>query len=148
MKLKTFTSTLALLLLLLLVSASAHSQITIGMDESPLDGALLQLKTEEVNDGSANSKKGLLLPRVNLDVTASANSSDVIDKRFYLSLGLSLTTAGDAVKHTGLMIYNLTPATGSANTSANNLFAEDNICPGVYTWTGEKWTRVMSTECQ
>lgn len=131
----------------MLFTPVAFSQVTIGMDEQPLEGALLQLKTISVTDGSANATQGLLLPRVSFDLTNSATGT--AEERLGNSLRLPSSadlTTGDAQKHTGLMVYNTNPATGSLNTT-NDLFAETKICPGVYIWDGEKWNRTMFKEC-
>lgn len=144
MRQKTFTITL----LLLFCSLAGYSQVTIGIDETPAEGALLQLKTESVADGSANSQKGLLLPRVSFDLVGSATGT--VEERLRTSLGLpsSVTlVSGDAERHTGLVVYNTNPATGSVSTT-NSLFAETKICPGVYIWDGEKWKRSMLKECE
>ena len=53
-----------LILLSTLLAVSLYSQVTIGMGEAPVGGALLQLKETESNNTNAN--KGLGLPRVKL----------------------------------------------------------------------------------
>jgi len=58
---------LLILALLTLANILGHSQVSIGINEAPVDGALLQLKNiPNVIDGSANSTKGMMLPRVQL----------------------------------------------------------------------------------
>ena len=92
-----------------------QAQVTIGCDEALVEGALLQVKNiAGITDSTANSTKGLLLPRVSLTA---------IDK-------LEPCTATDdlsKLSHVGLMVYNTT--TDLTNTLQN----------GVYFWNGEEW---------
>jgi len=129
---------------LLLISLVASSQVTIGLGEEPEEGALLQLKSKNVPGREANSTKGLLLPRVELDASGSADGHDIA-AQLVQSLQITLPSGRtiDAEQHTGLMIYNISeqPVTKGAP------FADDKICPGVYVWDGTQWKRVMYKEC-
>lgn len=132
-----------LFLLMSIASISMFSQITIGMDESPTDGALLQLKSESVSNGGANANKGLLLPRVEFDVTTSNTGN--INNKLKRSLKITDSSVITASVHTGLMVYNVAPNT---NVASGAPFADTKVCPGVYIWNGDKWERLMSTQCQ
>lgn len=100
-----------------LFSIVAFSQVTIGIDESAAGGALLQLKNISGTDGGqANSLKGLLLPRVELqNVNTIAGT-------------ISGVTAENSQAHTALTVYNLNKCTaGNGNDD------------GIYVWNGNEW---------
>ncbi|MDR3272926.1 MAG: hypothetical protein LBT29_05560 [Flavobacteriaceae bacterium] len=102
-----------LLPILLFSAMSLKSQVTIGSGEVPEAGAALQLKNiPNVTDGSANSDKGLGLPRLLL--------ADLND----LAPTVTAATPQQQADHTGLMVYNI------------------GDCPGVYIWTGMKWAKL------
>ncbi|MDU1891113.1 MAG: hypothetical protein E6767_10510 [Dysgonomonas sp.] len=86
------------------------------------------------------------LPRVSLNV--AANGATDIDGGFFASLGITSVTptAGDATLHEGLVVYNV--ATGTNSMAVGNLYAEVEICPGMYVWKGTVWERVSYTDCQ
>ncbi|MDU1892921.1 MAG: hypothetical protein E6767_19755 [Dysgonomonas sp.] len=137
---------LTFLLILLCISPHAEAQVTVGADEAPLLGALLQLKTEkDVTTSAVTATQGLLLPRVELDMAGSNTSVGSVDKRFLYSLKLTslAATTGDALKHEGLAIFNL-----SKETVDNDIFMDNKICPGIYTWTGTQWERSMPDYCE
>lgn len=101
------------------------SQITIGSSESPLKGALLDLKQySSLTLGGTTADKGLLLPRVELQ-------SLKLDGSTYTDLSQTIkegTGSWSADMHTGLTVYNLA--------------TKEGICPGVYIWTGELWNKL------
>jgi uncharacterized protein (TIGR02145 family) len=106
-------------MLLCLSAIQLHAQVTIGSGIEPLKGALLDLKEEQKDDGTANSTRGLLLPRVNLTDPADITAGDI-----------SGVNASNKDAHTGLTVYNL-----------NKCFA---VTPGkggtgVYVWSGTEW---------
>ncbi|MFV0417447.1 MAG: hypothetical protein ACK5KT_01785 [Dysgonomonas sp.] len=122
------------LLFIILISGSQSNimaQVTIGANETPASGSLLQLKNiTNVPNGKANSTKGLLLPRVLLskkkelypmflndaeDPTSGANSEYTINKS---TLDL---------EHTGLTVF---------NTKEN---IDEVLCFGVNFWDGSQW---------
>ncbi|MDU1891846.1 MAG: hypothetical protein E6767_14255 [Dysgonomonas sp.] len=137
-------------LLLLSISREMTAQVTIGMDEAPLTGALLQLKNKKNNaTDNTNASKGLGLPRVALN--ADATSVVDVDAGFLSSLGLPIPAlAADrlnmATTHEGLTIYNTTEKTITSST--NLIYMESRICPGMYVWLGDKWKRAMADVCQ
>lgn len=134
-----------LITLLLLTSLIASSQVTIGLEEVPAEGALLQLKNQSITAQNANSTKGLLLPRVNFDPVGSATGTTAQKLVVSLKLVLPSGTVVDETTHVGLMVYNVVTQTVS---STNAPFAETKICPGVYVWNGTQWVRTMFKECQ
>jgi len=101
----------------------ALSQVTIGNTEKPVKGALLQLKNIDgiTDDGSANSTKGLLLPRVNLTNQTQLYPIFNTDDTDYISNKNNIDT-----KHIGLLVFN-------TNEDVNGL------CKGIYVWDGVKW---------
>ncbi|WP_029906766.1 hypothetical protein [Prevotella sp. 10(H)] len=131
-------------ILVLFFAPRLFAQVTIGLDESPSKGALLQLKSESVTNGGANAKAGLLLPRVELDPTNSNSGTDASKLVASLKLTLPLGTPFDAADHAGLMVYNITTKAVTSNAP----FSQNKICPGVYIWNGSLWERMMSTECK
>ncbi|MGM5629831.1 hypothetical protein O2K51_02930 [Apibacter raozihei] len=106
-----------------------QAQMTIGTSTKAANGSLLQLKSSEVNDGSSNAEKGLLLPRVELveiDKAIMKNASNQTD----------FSSAKDA--NTGIIVYNLTDNTVSEND------VNRQLCVGPYVWEGSVWTRLWS----
>lgn len=96
------------------LTLSLHAQVTIGSDEAPVHGALLQLKNiTNVTDGKANSTKGLLYPRVSLKSPISVYPLEPLDDD---------TNRKELI---GAMVYNVTE---------NEL-----LCKGLHVWQGEKW---------
>ena len=96
-----------------LFAVLTHAQVTIGSGNTPVSGALLQLK-ENDNTG-VNATKGMLLPRVQLtghDLNAIQQSG-----------------SESAQAYAGLVVWN-TRGVG-------------DICKGVNIWTGTKWNSVM-----
>lgn len=98
-----------------LVVVSIKSQITIGSDLPPAEGALLDLKTSD-----NFSTKGLAMPRV----TLTALSGDLGK-----TLGAEEGTL-DHEKHVGLLVYNV---------GKNEVSGEKRFCPGLHVWNGDAW---------
>ena len=116
MKLK---QTLGVLLIVATSLTNLNAQVTVGSSDTPVAGALLQLKEDE-NAGS-NSKKGLGLPKVQLaDISKLIMGANEI---------LDTDDGGDQyAKHIGLMVY------------ASQKFGTSPVyCPGIYVWEGDKW---------
>jgi len=107
------------LLFCICVSFTARSQVTIGSTALPLKGTLLDLKEDVKDDGSDNSNKGMMLPRVVLsaidNLSPMLSGSDVTDETLKPS-------------YTGLVVYNV------------------GIVPpfekGMYIWDGAKWNKM------
>jgi len=108
----------------------AFSQVTIGNNEPPAEGALLQLKTDQnITDGSKNSTKGLGLPRVNLtDINNLYPMFTDNGAGGYKIGSTSYTKADENKKHIGLWVYNM-----------NQCLTEEGYENGLYVWDGEQW---------
>jgi len=103
-----------------------NAQVTIGLNEEPASGALLQLKSiAAAPTDKQNSTKGLLLPRVNL--------VGVTDPK--IGPSTDFTTQKDI--HTGLVVYNLFDNTATVST------VDKQLCPGPYVWNGVRWDRLF-----
>lgn len=113
------------LLLLLCSYTSVFSQITIGVSDEPVTGALLQLKQDEGDTGGANSRKGMILPRVVLT-----------DLNKLMMDGTAEYTGVDRDSHLGLVVYNVN----------ENRCADDPIFKGAYVWSGTKWELLRKEE--
>ncbi|MDR2949101.1 MAG: hypothetical protein LBV71_07825 [Prevotella sp.] len=138
MRLKANKTKLLPALILLVVSIFAlpvQAQVTIGDGETPVSGALLQLKDKTgINDDGANATKGLSFPRVNLSqknklypMFEDTNTPQTSNAEYLAD------TDGINKKHTGLMVYNMYTS-AEAVTDENLVFHE-----GFYYWDGEKW---------
>lgn len=125
-----------LLWLLLFHYVCVNAQVTIGSSFKPKEGTLLDLKEESKLDGTPNSTKGLILPRVmltdknNLYPMFEGSASGVPNSNYDTS------TEKDAedLLHIGLTVYNM------------NFNPQKGFCKGVYVWQGKEWLR-MEEEC-
>jgi hypothetical protein len=114
---------ITLLLFCLSLFSRLPAQVTIGADEAPAEGALLQLKDLlNVTTGAKNANKGLLMPRVQLV------SSTGLDPMF------PGATSNEKIEHAGLIVYNLT--------EDDNL----HLKKGIMVWNGEMWNHIKSKE--
>jgi len=106
-----------------LMTIQLQAQVTIGLDDKPVEGALLQLKDGDYGNG-VNSQRGLGLPRVEL--------SDLTK----LKIGNEDELTGTLREaHIGLVVYNV----------AENFCDVPYIGKGVYVWDGEQWQYVGSS---
>jgi len=108
----------------------ALSQVTIGNNEAPEKGALLQLKNiDGVTDGSANATKGLGLPRVNL-----------VSIKSIQPLSENIT---DNTNLIGALVYNV-------NTKCSNVYWNKSepiiFSSGIMVWNGEFWNPLIEKE--
>ena len=119
MNTKKMKTLLSAFMLAALLSTPSYAQVTIGSNNEPLDGAILDLKEEQTN-GTRNSNKGMMLPRVNL-----TNLTDI-------TADIAGATATNEEAHIGLTVYNVnecvSPLTGK----------------GVYAWDGEEWQPLIT----
>lgn len=99
---------------------TTEAQVTIGSSYPPVAGALLDLKEENVL--GANSKKGLLMPRVTLTIVDDLN--DVLNS--------GQMTGSYKTDHVGLAVYNISDV--------------EPFCPGLYVWNEVQWVRLHG-EC-
>jgi hypothetical protein len=117
----------------------SYAQVTIGTNEEPSKGSLLQLKENGVTDGDLpNANKGFSLPRV-----ALSNR-----EKLYPMFGSDGAPSADydtdgeieAVnkEHVGLLVYN-TYETPTA-TDPNLTFLK-----GIFVWTGSRWESIRAT---
>jgi hypothetical protein len=119
-------------IVLMLVIASAtgiYAQVTIGSLESPVNGAILQIKSidDAESDGGVNADKGVGFPRVGLV------KKDQLQPMYNESDAASLTEAQKKA-HKGLVVFNI-----------NDIESED-LVPGLNFWDGEKWIAVSETQ--
>lgn len=104
------------------LSISTNAQVTIGCNEEPVGGSLLDLK--ESSAIGENSTKGLILPRVQL-VSQSSLAPCVP----------GTPDEDEKANHIGLCLYNVTDD------------ITENLCPGPYVWVMSlNWQR-MEGEC-
>lgn len=119
------------LLLVLTGTISLHAQngVAIGIDETPVKGALLQLKTEkdQDSDGNQNATQGVGFPRVALV------KRDQLQPMYPASEAASLTDAQKNA-HKGLVVFNV-----------NEIDAE-NLAAGLNVWNGEEWVPLSETQ--
>lgn len=125
---------LLLILLFAIFSANLFSQVTIGMGESPIEGALLQLKQTETT--GVNSNKGLALPRVKLTSITDLYPMFALDPTNDTPSPNEMYN--DATKkqeqddlHIGLLVYNV-----------NQCLNYDGDSKGLQVWNGEKWEKL------
>jgi hypothetical protein len=113
-----------------------YAQVTIGVDENPSKGSLLQLKDQSgVTDGNLpNASKGFSLPRVALSVR------DKLYPMFGTDGSPSSDYTGNEIgnvdkEHVGMLVY---------NTYESPIGAEPNktFGKGIYIWTGERWENI------
>ena len=112
--LKSLKGIALILLLSLFFGLPAFSQVTIGALETPLPGALLDLKQNDDPAGGTTATKGMMYPRVALVSLTSLSPLD--------DAPASLT------QYKGMTVYNVT-----VNTAAN-------LQEGLYVWDGAKWS--------
>lgn len=119
------------LLVGLLIVVSLQAQVTIGSLDAPVEGALLDLKEEKI-DG-ANSKKGLMLPRVKLTEPTLLYPMFETTPGSGIAIGDYSTDEKKLLenqRHVGLTVYNLS--------TCDNKFNK-----GVYFWNGNKWEQAL-----
>jgi hypothetical protein len=135
-KIKEFMNTLKTKVIILLLLGAfpvsqLQAQVTIGSQEAPVTGSVLQLKEKvNVTDNGANAYKGFALPRVTLSDKHQLFPMFLQDCTNAASGPNSYYTANKAIldkTHTGLIVYNL---------------VEDDdkeLCLGLNQWDGEQW---------
>lgn len=106
------------LLTMLFFSINALAQVTIGSNEAPLNGVILQLQDQTpTTAGGVNSSKGLLLPRVSLTTTTSLQD-------------ISKLESETDEMYTGLLVF---------NTNESAMCEGNDLMKGAYVWNGKKW---------
>jgi len=98
------------------------AQVTIGTQEAPVQGALLQLKTigDAASNGDVNATKGFNFPRVALVKQKQLQPMYSASEAINLSSSVKLA-------HKGLVVYNLTDD------------PNENLSVGLNYWDGEQW---------
>jgi len=126
MKLKLYI----LSLVVFLPFSYVFGQATVGSDEPPATGALLQLKERQgITGGNANADRGLGMPRVhlsepdNLFPMFEPNGSNS-----YKIGSVSYVKSDEDKKHIGLCVFN----------TNKNLYTTGKD-DGLYVWNGEYW---------
>ncbi|NDV68325.1 FISUMP domain-containing protein [Dysgonomonas sp. 25] len=115
-----YLSIVIIVLLINIELPSLFSQVTIGMAEPPIPGALLDLKEHHPDGNNCTAQKGLGLPRVEL---SQIDSFEDI---------LSGATLLDKETHAGLIIYNIN----------ENLCATPAVYKGIHVWNGASWENI------
>lgn len=104
----------------LLFSLPGYSQVTIGSDNRPSAGSLLDLK-ENSNQG-INAFKGLGMPRVVLTNLNPVNPTE-------LAKSIGNNDSWPLEEHIGLLVYNV----------KQDMCALEPIYEGLHVWDGAKW---------
>jgi len=110
-----------------------EAQVTIGSDNEPNTGALLDVK-EFTSDDPITAKRGIGVPRVNLTDLTQLYPMFENDNDYINNTGGKRDS--ENLKHTGLVVYNLR---GSVPARASY---ED----GLYLWDGERWLRIYTDQ--
>jgi len=121
------------IIITLISISSLYSQVTIGDDVEPADGALLQLKDNGTYSGNVNASKGLILPRV--DLTDEFNLFPMFEddgSNGYKIGTTAYTKADEDKKHIGLMVYN-----------TNLCLTHNGDGHGMFVWDGSRWTKLF-----
>lgn len=113
---------------LLYGSSHLFAQVSIGVNERPVDGAILQLKTikDTNSNGSINATQGLGFPRVELSDNANLYPmflADPTDSSSGPSTDYTANKISIDKAHTGLVVYNV----------------GDKLGQGLYYWNGLQW---------
>ena len=121
---------LAILVAMLLHTSILLAQVTIGSNEVPASGALLQLKdVTQISDDNANSSKGLMMPRMELNaVDQLFPMFDEVQGQYYRKDGIDFDKATEDNSHRGLMVFNVKES--------------DELCRGLHVWDGNYWVPV------
>lgn len=104
------------------------AQVSIGVDEEPVKGAVLQLKTikDTNSNGSVNATQGVGFPRVELSDNTNLYPmflADPTDSSSGPSAEYAANKANIDKAHTGLVVYNSGTQLGQ----------------GLYYWNGSEW---------
>ena len=110
----------------LFFSLSVYGQVTIGSDNEPSAGSLLDLKQN--NNAGVNSSKGLVMPRVALTNLKPLNP-------IQLAASIGNTGSWPLEEHIGLMVYNV----------KKDMCASEPIFEGLYVWNGVEWKPLNSS---
>lgn len=108
------------------------AQVTIGNQEPPTQGALLQLKNiEGVTNGASNATKGLGLPRVGL-----------VNKNSLAPLADNTNSSS----YTGALVYNVTEPLVEPTSACDPTPVSLGMSVGLKVWSGSQWEDLSSSE--
>ena len=113
----------------LLLATQLTAQVTIGVNEVPLSGALLQLKQN--NNTDVNATKGLGMPRVRI-----TNLTPTTKAEFSLSIGGDGSEEWNLDEHIGLLVYNI---------REDVCLSPFPLLKGMYVWSGTEWQYLGET---
>jgi len=115
----------------ILSTLTLKAQVTIGTQEAPVPGALLQLKSivDATSNGDVNATKGLNFPRVALV------KHDQLQPMYSASVASNLAPEVK-LAHKGLVVYNLTDD------------SNENLSVGLNYWDGEQWNSLEQKATQ
>ena len=99
-----------------------HAQVTVGSLTTPMEGALLDIKTVDASDVE-NTAQGVLMPRVEL--VDRGELLPMLENNVTYTTGTAAQKKQLKADHKGLAVYNLTK---------NAAFSE-----GIYIWDGQRW---------
>ena len=122
---------LSAIIFAMLITPALKAQVTVGTQEAPVPGALLQLKTivDATSKGDVNATKGLNFPRVALV------KQKQLQPMYSAADAANLSTAVK-LAHKGLVVYNLTDNPG------------ENLSVGLNYWDGEQWNSLEQKATQ
>lgn len=120
-----------LLLFSLVLSVTiVNAQVTVGRDDSPVEGALLDLK-EDASTSMVTARKGLGMPRVGL------KSLTIVSPETSLASTVEGATGDwDPATHVGLMVY---------NTNEDLCITPEPMYKGIYVWNETEWVYIGPT---
>jgi len=120
-----------LLLTAIFFALPVKAQVTIGIQETPVPGALLQLKSvaDATSNGDVNATKGLNFPRVAL---VKQNQLQPM----YSATDAANLTVNQKLAHKGLVVYNLTDN------------PDEPLYVGLNYWDGEQWNSLEQKATQ
>lgn len=111
----------AILYLYLATSLSLSAQVTIGSTKKPEQGAILMLNDGTSGVSNENAKKGLGLPRVELQAYNKLQMGEIANPEL----------VGREIEHTGLLVYNV---------DIESKRCDPNYpTTGLHVWDGQRW---------
>jgi len=127
-------SLLCVILFLFFTSNKSFSQVTIGSNQEPVAGSILDLKENKPDGQNITSNRGLGMPRVLL--TDMKNLYPMFSGDTDYENNVNNKRDEENSKHVGLVVYN-------TNVCANPNSAD---AEGLYVWSGSEWMSLMSSE--
>lgn len=125
------------ILFLSTLATNMSSQVTIGSSIPPAEGALLDLKEFNVTGQDADSRKGMIMPRVSL--TDLNNLFPMFEDPNNPGMPTAQYNANKSSmdqEHVGLCVFNV----GKTETQTKR------ICQGLHIWIGDAWHPLSTYE--